>query len=131
LFSNDGVAVALTPAEKAAQKAARKKLRKGIKAKKIRPPGSRKVEKAARNADRATRKADIVDPTYVPKADKAARNAEDEGLMPTPKGVPDFTNEQTGKAGEFVLQVEDGVKDVSPVDGNNTGYEDLVVSDGR
>ena len=102
LFSNAGVAVALTPAEK-----------------------------AARKADRATRKADIVDPTYVPKADKAARNAEDEGLMPTPKGVPDFTNEQTGKAGEFVLQVEDGVKDVSPVDGNNTGYEDLVVSDGR
>ena len=39
LFSNDGVAVALTPAEK-----------------------------AARKADRATRKADIVDPTYVPKA---------------------------------------------------------------
>jgi len=39
LVSNGGVAVALTPAEK-----------------------------AARKADRATRKADIVDPTYVPKA---------------------------------------------------------------
>ena len=65
LFSSDGVAVALTPAEKAAKKAARKAAKK---AKKAGQAGSRSADKAARNADKVGR-----------KVDKAARNADKVG----------------------------------------------------
>ena len=68
LFSSDGVAVALTPAEKAAKKAARKAAKK---AKKAGQAGSRSADKAARNADKAARNVNKA----ARNVDKAARNA--------------------------------------------------------
>ncbi|MDP6737084.1 MAG: hypothetical protein QF732_11410 [Nitrospinaceae bacterium] len=63
MFSNDGVAVALTPAEKAAKKAVRKAR---MKANKAGESGARQADKAAMQADmagritdKATRSADI------------------------------------------------------------------------